>query len=203
VNVDEQDASVQRSRILAGERQVTDTRVALIRGINVGRAKRVAMADLRALVEGLGYGDVRTLLNSGNVVFTVPPKSKGEAGSRIEEAMTEKLGVSARITVLTAAELAAVVAENSLLEAADNPSRLLVNVFITPEDRARIEPLAAQDWTPDALAVGSRAAYLWCSGGILDSKLVLAANRALGDGATARNWATITKLQALVEDRSV
>jgi uncharacterized protein (DUF1697 family) len=182
---------------------VTDTRVALIRGINVGRAKRVAMADLRALVEGLGYRDVRTLLNSGNVVFTVPPKSKGEAGPRIEEAMTEKLGVSARITVLTAAELATVVAENSLLEATDNPSRLLVNVFLTPEDRARIEPLASQDWAPEALAVGSRAAYIWCAGGILESKLVLAASRALGNGATARNWATITKLLALVEARPV
>ena len=61
-----------------------DRQVALIRGINVGRAKRVAMADLRALVEGLGYRDVDTLLNSGNVVFTVPAGMKGTPSSRIE-----------------------------------------------------------------------------------------------------------------------
>jgi uncharacterized protein (DUF1697 family) len=51
--------------------------VGLIRGINVGRAKRVAMADLRALVESLGYGEVKTLLNSGNVVFTAPGGTTG------------------------------------------------------------------------------------------------------------------------------
>src|SRR5204863_1567267 len=50
------------------------THVALLRGINVGTAKRVAMADLRQLMTGLGYSDVRTLLNSGNVVFTAPPR---------------------------------------------------------------------------------------------------------------------------------
>ena len=62
--------------------------VALLRGINVGTAKRVAMADLRALVEGLGYGDVSTLLNSGNVVFTVPAKAaKTSPATRIEQAL--------------------------------------------------------------------------------------------------------------------
>jgi uncharacterized protein (DUF1697 family) len=56
------------------------THVALLRGINVGKAKRVAMADLRALLEELGYADVRTLLNSGNVVFTAPRAAKGDPG---------------------------------------------------------------------------------------------------------------------------
>ena len=57
---------------------MTDRRVALLRGINVGRAKRISMGDLRALFTGLGYGDVRTLLNSGNVVFTVARKNAGD-----------------------------------------------------------------------------------------------------------------------------
>src|SRR5207247_1514794 len=86
--------------------------VALIRGINVGRAKRVAMADLRVLVEGLGYGDVRTLLNSGNVVFTTPRAAPGNAAARIEKALATELGVSARVTVLTAKELADAVSAN-------------------------------------------------------------------------------------------
>ena len=71
--------------------------VGLIRGINVGRAKRVAMADLRALVEGLGYGDVRTLLNSGNVVFTAPRTTTARAAARIEEGLATQLGVPARV----------------------------------------------------------------------------------------------------------
>jgi len=170
---------------------------ALLRGINVGKAKRIAMADLRALVEGLGYRDVRTLLNSGNVVFSVPVKSKGDPAVRIQQAIARELGVTSRVTVLTAAELKTVVEKNPLLAIADDPSRHLVTVLSDAAARAKLQPLTRQDWTPDALALGKRAAYLWCASGILDSKLSQAAARALGDAATSRNWATILKLHAL------
>ena len=173
--------------------------VALIRGINVGHAKRVAMADLRALVGDLGYGDVRTLLNSGNVVFTVPASVRTDLAPRIEKAITARLGISARVTVLTAAELVAVVDENPLGEVATDPSRLLVTVLTNPADRKRLLPLARQDWTPDVLAVGARVAYLWCPKGMLESRLAEAVSRLLADAATSRNWATVTKLHALVE----
>jgi uncharacterized protein (DUF1697 family) len=173
--------------------------VALLRGINVGRAKRVAMADLRSLFESLGYRDVRTLLNSGNVVFTVPPGAEEEPGPRLEKAILENLGVSSRMTVLTASELAAILAGNPLLEVADHPSRLLVAVLNPAADRTRVEPLARQDWTPDACALGERAVYLWCAQGILESPLAEAVNRALRDTVTTRNWATFTKLGALVQ----
>jgi uncharacterized protein (DUF1697 family) len=181
---------------------VNDSQVALIRGINVGKAKRVAMADLRALVEDLGYGDVKTLLNSGNVVFTAPGVAPGDAAAHIEGALAKRTGVSARVTVLTARELATVIAENPLAEVADNPSRLLVAVLMDKADRRRLEPLAKQDWTPETLALGTRAAYLWCAGGILASRLPEAVSRALGDAVTTRNWATMTKLQALAESKA-
>lgn len=176
------------------------THVALIRGINVGRAKRIAMADLRALVEDLGYRDVRTLLNSGNVVFTTPRLAPGAAEARIENAMSARIGISARVTVITAAELAAAIARNPLGKVAHNPSRMLVAVLRDPKDRSRLAPLARQDWAPEALAIGPRVAYLWCPGG-LESPLWDAVGRALGDGVTTRNWATMTKLHALVTDR--
>lgn len=171
--------------------------IALIRGINVGRAKRVAMADLRALVEELGYGDVRTLLNSGNVVFTAPGVAPGDAAARIEGALVKRTGVSARVTVLTARELATVISENSLAEVAGDPSRLLVAVLLDKADRRRLEPLAKEDWAPEVLALGTHAAYLWCPEGLLASKLPTAVSRALGDAVTTRNWSTMTKLQAL------
>src|SRR5438034_8047019 len=117
---------------------MADRQIALIRGINVGRAKRVAMSELRALVEALGYGEVRTLLNSGNVVFTSPGPPAGDAAARIEEALGARLGVSARVIVLTAGELAAVVANNPLLGVADDPSRLLVAVLGNPADRRKL-----------------------------------------------------------------
>lgn len=180
---------------------VTGRQVALIRGINVGRAKRVAMADLRALVADFGYGDVRTLLNSGNVIYTAPHTAPADAAVRIEEALVTRLGVSARVTVLTAAELTTVVTDNPLREVADDPSRLLVTVLNDPADRTRLEPLARQDWTPEILAIGARVVYLWCPAGVLASRLPDTVGRVLGDAATTRNWATVTKLHALAGEQ--
>ena len=175
----------------------TVRQIAFFRGINVGRAKRVAMADLRALAEDLGYRDARTLLNSGNLVFTATGASARGAASRIEGALVSRLGVSARVTVITAAELAVIVAENPLLDVARDPARMLVAVVREPKHRSLLEPLARRDWSPDALALGRRAAYLWCASGLLDSPLWEAVGRALGEGVTSRNWTTITKLEAL------
>ncbi len=177
------------------------THVALLRGINVGKAKRVAMADLRALVADLGYGDVKTLLNSGNVVFTasgkVPTSGKNSPAARIEAALEERTGISSRVTVLTAGELAAAVAGNPLVEVATNPSRLLVAVLTDPADRRRLEPLRDEDWSPESLALGERVAYMWCPPGVLESQLAQAVGRTLGDAVTTRNWATMLKLHAL------
>ncbi|HET8655321.1 MAG TPA: DUF1697 domain-containing protein [Longimicrobiaceae bacterium] len=181
-----------------------DRRIALLRGVNVGRAKRVAMADLRALVSGLGYADVRTLLNSGNVVFTVPDALAGDAAARIETALVETLGVSSRVVVLTAAEMAIIARENPLLDVATDPSRLLVAVPVHPPDRSLLEPLTERGWGPERLALGERVAYLWCPGGVLASRLPEAVGRALGGGhsVTIRNWSTMMKLHALATTES-
>ena len=176
------------------------TQVALLRGVNVGRARRIAMADLRALVEGLGYRDVVTLLNSGNVVFTADGKDTGASARRIEKALATQLGVDARVIVLSAAELAVAVAENPLARIAHDPARFLVGVTTSATGQAKLEALGKRTWTPEALAVGRRVAYLWCAEGIIASSLMQAVNRALGDEFTARNWATMTKLLALVQE---
>src|SRR5437868_6655981 len=117
--------------------------VALLRGINVGRAKRVAMADLRKVLSDMGYGNVRTLLNSGNVVFDCNGADAAHCAAQIEEALVLKLGVPAKVTVIEAEQLAEIVRENSLQGVADDYSRLLVAVLNKPaEDRAKLEPLA-------------------------------------------------------------
>jgi uncharacterized protein (DUF1697 family) len=171
-------------------------RVALLRGINVGKAKRISMAQLRSLVEELGFRDVRTLLNSGNIVFTAA--GRGDPAARIEKALAEKIGVSSRVTVLTGEEFATAVVENPLLEVADNHSRLLVGFLADAAEVETLNPLLEKEWTPEALAVGTRVAYLWCPAGVLESPLGDALNRALRDRVTVRNWATVTKLLALV-----
>jgi uncharacterized protein (DUF1697 family) len=175
--------------------------VALLRGINVGKAKRVAMADLRGLMADLGYLEVRTLLNSGNVVFSAARVVGGGLAASLERAIHERLGVSSRVTVLAARELAEIVSGNPLGKVADNPSRLLVSVLADPGDRARLVPLSRQDWAPEAFGLGRRVSYLWCPRGIIDSKVAKAVDRAVGDGVTARNWATILKLHELARRR--
>ena len=157
------------------------------------------MVDLRALVEGLGYRDVTTLLNSGNVVFTGEGALLHGADVRIQEAIASRLGISSRVTVLSSTEMSAVVTGNPLLDIGDNHSRLLVAFLSERKDVKRLEPLTKEDWAPEALALGERVAYLWCPEGLLASRLPEALGRLLRDAVTTRNWATVLKLQAMID----
>lgn len=173
------------------------TWVGLLRGINVGKAKRVAMADLRALVEEAGYANVRTLLNSGNVVFQGPAARAEHVAARVEEAVEARVGFHSHVVVLDAASVDAVVREQKLTQA-DNPSRLLV-AFVQDVTKLKgLDELAARDWSPEAMAVGTRAAYVWSPHGALDSTVFDAVARVLGTKVTTRNWATVKKLHAMM-----
>ena len=178
----------------------TELQVALLRGINVGTAKRVAMADLRKMMGDLGYTDVRTVLNSGNVVFRASPGAGASAAALIEETLVLKLGVAARATVLTAAEFGQIMEQNSLLKEGADPSRLLVAVLADPADLSRLQPLLVQQWGLEGLAAGQRAAYLWCPAGVLASRAAAALGALLGDAVTSRNWSTMHKLSVLLND---
>jgi uncharacterized protein (DUF1697 family) len=176
--------------------------IALLRGINVGRAKRIAMADLRTLFEELGFTDVRTVLNSGNVVFGSLKRTPAAAARAIEEALVRRIGVVSRVTVLSAEELAVVVAGNPLVELSTDHARLLAFILSGAQQRKLLAPLATQDWAPGALAIGERAAYVWCPTGVLDSAAAAAVNQLLGDTTTSRNWNTLCKLHALCTQRN-
>lgn len=171
--------------------------IALLRGINVGRAKRIAMADLRKIMADLGYTDVRSVLNSGNVVFSAAPLDPVAAAATIEETLVLKLGVAARVIVLTSDELMTIIEENPLLPVATDPSRLLAFILADPTMRAAVEPLCELDWGGGALALGQRAVYVWCPAGVLDSAAAAALGKQLGDATTSRNWTTLSKLHAL------
>lgn len=178
----------------SGGNGVAGKQVALIRGINVGRAKRVAMGDLRALMEDLGCSQVQTLLNSGNVIFSTPEEQLLNAATSIEEALISRIGVAAKVIVVTGEEFNQIVVDNPLVELADDPSRLLVAVFGNSSVRARLKPLEEQAWAPESFAVGERAAYLWCPEGVLASPLAKELGKLLGDEVTTRNWSTILKI---------
>ncbi len=172
--------------------------IALFRGINVGKAKRIAMADLRTMFETLGFTNVRTLLNSGNVVFDAGRGSAKTNEKRIADALIEATGVSANTLVLTASELDAAAAGNPLLERMDDPSRMLVGFMTAGADRAPLQTLVDSAAADEHVALGKDAFYLWCPDGILNSAL---AAKLVGpkfrDLITSRNWSTVCKLRAL------
>ena len=170
--------------------------IALIRGINVGRNKRVAMADLRGMMVDLGHTNVRTLLNSGNVLFESKRPNVAKIAANIEAAINAACGFSAAVTVTTAQDLELIVNENPLLQVVDDHARHLVAFVAHPKHLQALRPMLKQSWTPDALAVTERAAYLWCAAGILESKLLQAFSRKAGATVTTRNWTTVLKLQA-------
>lgn len=172
--------------------------VALFRGINVGKAKRIAMADLRTLLGMLGYADVATLLNSGNAVFTANAEPAAAHATRIREAVHTKLGVDALVIVKSDKEIAVFLADNALVKVATDESRLLVALTNDPKGLGAVKALAGERWDAERIHIGRHAAYVWCANGILESKAAAALLKNLEDTGTTRNWGTLKKIHALL-----
>lgn len=176
--------------------------VVLLRGINVGAAKRVPMAELRAVCESLGGTDVATLLNSGNVVVA---SATAPDGRRIRAAVQEATGVDAEVVVLSADGFAAIAEGNPLRTGTREPKRLGV-AFAQAELRPA-EVVAPEGLAPDGddateeLVVAPHAVYQWLPDGVLASTVPPAFWKTLGAPVTARNDATVRKIVALLESR--
>ena len=172
--------------------------VALLRGINVGTAKPIAMADLRACFEALGFTGVRTLLRSGNVVFDADADGAVDAGS-LESAIAAATGVSAGVVLVDDARFRSIVAENPLASVASDPSRALVYFLDeVPDDTGRGRP-TDDELLPERLAFGPQAIYQWCPDGISESRVPPKFFTTLGTTATGRNLRTVEKIVALLD----
>jgi len=172
--------------------------VALFRGINVGKARRIAMADLRSLLGKLGYTDVQTLLNSGNAVFTGVAGSDGKHADRVRQAVLKKTGVDALVIVKSAKDIAAIVKGNELGAIAHDASRLLIAMTNDARALASIKALGRAEWGDEKVHVGKHAAYVWCANGILESPALDALLKPIRSASTTRNWATLNKIHALM-----
>ena len=176
--------------------------VVLLRGINLGRSRRVATADLRALLAELGYEDVRTHLQSGNAVLATGDRPTAVA-TAVEAGMAERFGMDVRAVVRTAERLAAIVAADPLGEVADDPARRMVIFLPAAPDRAALRALAAEDFGDERFAASGLEVYAWCPGGIGRSRLMAALGDArLTPGGTARNWRTVTRLAEMAGEPS-
>ena len=167
--------------------------VALLRGINLGRNRRIAMADLRAAYEGAGCGDVRTYIASGNVVFTCETgvRGRGELAKRLEAAVEEACGVAAWVALRTAAEIAAVVDAHPF----DDASSTYVTFLQAKPPAAAVKRLEALDVEPDLVAVKGAEVYVRYANGLANGRLTGALlDKTLGVQGTNRNWRTVTRL---------
>ena len=176
--------------------------VALLRGVNVGSAKRVPMADLRALLSALGYTGVQTLLNSGNAVFDSPQRATTAHARSIQAAIAETLGVDTAVIVKSDKEIAAIESGNALASIVTDPSRLLVAFTGSADALLALGALSGLVRAPERLHLGEHAAYLWCASGILESNAGAALLGKAGRAATTRNWATVLKIASLLRQNS-
>jgi uncharacterized protein (DUF1697 family) len=174
--------------------------VALLRGVNVGRANRVPMADFRRILESLGFDEVRTLLNSGNAVFTGRAHSPQKIAQQIRARLQSDLDVDVLTIVKSRKEMAAIERENTLVKGATDPSRLLVAFAADHAGLQSLKEIAPLIQRPERFLLGQQAAYFWCPKGILKSVAAEALLGKRGPAVTTRNWATVMKLNALLDE---
>jgi uncharacterized protein (DUF1697 family) len=189
--------------------------VALLRGINVGGRNKVPMADLREVVTSLGHIGVSTYIQSGNVLFSTAGTDTARLTATLESAIAERFGIRVSVVVLSRDELAAVLAGNPY---PDEPNPRLVHVvFLTakpPKDLldriAAAASTAAAKGSRDTVQVAGQALFLHTPDGFGTSELAQVLLRIIGApgqqkkqalAATARNWATATKLLSLCEEK--
>lgn len=177
------------------------TYIGLLRAVNLGSHNRVDMAALRELVGRLGYLDVRTVVQSGNVVFRGRTQAPVRLEQSLERATAERLGVATDYVVRTAAEWAEVVAGNPFpSQAKSGPNRLLVMALKTAPGRKDTAAFERAHAGPESLRIRGRHVYIVYPEGAGQSRLSGAViEKRLGTRGTARNWNTVLKLGAMVE----
>ncbi|MBC9713019.1 DUF1697 domain-containing protein [Streptomyces sp. TRM66268-LWL] len=182
---------------------MTKTYAALLRGINVGGHAKVPMAELRTLLTGLGYGEVRTHLQSGNAVFASPQGDERTLAAEISKAIERHFGFPVDCLVRDHAYLNAV-AEACPFPAADlEPKQLHITYLSAQPEPGRYAEIEQKDFLPEEFRLGDRCLYLYAPDGLGRSKLgeILSRPRMTkGMIATTRNWNTVTKLVELTCD---
>jgi uncharacterized protein (DUF1697 family) len=170
--------------------------VALLRGINLGKARQVSMPRLVEILSDRGHDEVRTHLRSGNVVLTSPLSEKKLAAD-ISAAVKKEFGFDVAVVVRTGAELAAVVEGNPFEGVATDPARYLVTFMAAAPARAKVTALPPAEGGGEYVVRG-RELYLWLPDGIQGTPIASWDwDRLLGELGTNRNWRTVTKLAEL------
>ena len=175
-------------------------RILLLRGINLAARNRIAMADLRDVLEDAGFEDVRTYLQSGNVVVSSPAKSD-DVARKTKRLIAKHFDLDIAVVVRSRTQLAKIVERNPLQKVAKNPKRYQVSFLETKPTREVVRRVEEAAVPPEQVVAIGREIYAWHPDGIGRSRLwTLLAGQRLGITATARNWTTVTKLLSLAQE---
>jgi uncharacterized protein (DUF1697 family) len=176
------------------------THIALLKGVNIGGHKTIAMADLRKLCARLGFGEARTLLQSGNLVFRGSARKGAALERQLEEVVEKRLGIRTDVFVRDAKEWKAIVARNPFTsEARSDPSHLAVMFLGKAPQAGEVEALREAIAGPEQIRIIGREAYIYYPNGFARSRVTnVLIEKKLGARATGRNWNTVLKLEALV-----
>lgn len=172
---------------------------AMLRSVNVGGRNRLAMVDLRQVVSSLGFDEVTTYLQSGNVVFT-GPGTPGSVARAIEGRLTADLGLGVPVVVRSKPELKKVLGANPLLAGRVDPKTVHVTFLAERPAASKVTELEglAGSFGSDRFEIEGTHVYLHCPGGYSETKLNNTyLERRLGVTATTRNWRTVTALAEL------
>ena len=176
----------------------TGVNVALLRGINVGGKNKLPMKELTALFVEAGCEEVRTYIQSGNVVFRAGSAVEEEISSIISASILERYGYQVPVITRTAGELQEIMEANPFLEAGAETDKLHVMFLAELPDSASVDTLDPERSPGDEFAVRGREVYLHCPNGVARSKLTNSYFDArLSTTSTSRNWRTARKLLAL------
>jgi uncharacterized protein (DUF1697 family) len=174
--------------------------IVLLRGINIGPRNRVAMPALRELLAGAGFDEVRTYVQSGNVVLATR-RTPAAVARACERLIADELGLDIAVVVRTRDELAEVVSRNPLGDVADNPKRYQVSFLESEPDAKVLAKISALAVDGERMEAIGREIYAWHPEGVARSKLWASlAGKALGVKATARNWTTVTTLLRMADE---
>jgi uncharacterized protein (DUF1697 family) len=171
----------------------------LLRGINLGPHKRIAMPELRAALEDAGYAGARTLLASGNVVLDPGRRRPATVARDVERLIRERFGLDVAVVARTAAQLRSVVERDPFGAAVTNPSRYMVAFLEGEPSGPGVDALRGRD---DVVLDGEHV-YAWLPDGLADSEAYKEmTDRRLGVTTTVRNWNTVLKLLAATAQQS-
>jgi uncharacterized protein (DUF1697 family) len=169
------------------------TFISMLRGINVSGQKPVRMADLKSLYESLGFVNVETYVQSGNVVFDSPENDLGKLAEQIEDGIEKTFGFSAPVLIRSADDFRRILEEHPYKD--EEAIRVLVTFLYEQPDESKLDDLNRYEDKVDKFAIGEQEIFLFCPGGYGNTKLSNTFfEKKLAVTATTRNWKTVNKL---------